>query len=67
MRVGEEGDEGDNGADDWLVFDCEDDKAVVVDGADEARGVLFEGVLSSGWLDDAVPTREIDEKRGCGN
>ena len=62
-RVGEEGDEGDNGADDWLVFDCGDDRAVVVDGPDEARAVPFEAVLSSGWLDDAVPTCEIDKKR----
>ena len=62
-RVGEEGDESDNGADDWLVFDCGDDRAVVVDGPDEASAVPFEAVLSSGWLDDAVPTRKIDKKR----
>ena len=53
-RVGEEGDQGDNGG---------DDRAVVVDGADEARAVPFEAVLSSGWLDDTVPTCEIDKKR----
>ena len=66
-RIGEEGDEGDNGADDWLTFDCGDDKAVVLDGADEARAVPVEVVLSPGWLDDAVSTCEIDKKRGYGN
>lgn len=46
-RVGEEGDECDNGAD-----DCGDDRA-----ADVAKTVASEAVLSSGWLDEAVPPR----------
>ena len=29
--------------------------------------VPFEAVLSSGWLDDAVPTCGIDKKRGYGD
>ena len=45
-RAGEEGGEGDNGADDGLAFDCGDDRAAYIDGADEAIAVPFEAVLS---------------------
>ena len=57
-RVGEEGEECDNGADDWFAFDCGDDRA-----ADVAKTVASEAVLSSDWLDEAVPTCEIENQR----
>ena len=62
-RIGEEGDEGDSGADNWLAFDWGDDGKAVIDWADEVRTVPSEVVLCSGWLDDAAPTSEMKKKK----